>query len=107
MEWQVRPGLLELSKLTHLRYLFRAAAPILDNAGHVIAICAGSPDDPAWDALHQDAAAEMEATRARCFFSNDAINHRRGLFLALAIGISFGGGQKVSWLLYSAAAGNN
>ena len=92
---------LELSKLTHLRYLFRIAAPILDNAGRIIAICAGSPDDPAWDALRQDAAAEMEAVRSHCIFSNDAINHRRGLFLALAVGISFGGGQRVSWLFYS------
>jgi hypothetical protein len=70
-------------------------APILDGKQRVIGICAGHPDDTSWEKTKVDAAAAMKDARKNCRFPKGAKSHRRGLFPALAVGASFGGGQEV------------
>jgi len=70
--------------------------PILDAKERVIGICAGHPEDTSWAKLKDDATAALRKARQSCRFPKGATLHRRGLFPALAIGASFGGGQEVS-----------
>ncbi|GLB42484.1 hypothetical protein LshimejAT787_1104990 [Lyophyllum shimeji] len=70
----------------------RAAHPLLDAAGRVVAVLAGRPRDRGWD--ETIVAAEREIRRARLQTSAAGKSNRRGKFSALATGISFGGGQK-------------
>ncbi|KIM74031.1 hypothetical protein PILCRDRAFT_80479 [Piloderma croceum F 1598] len=77
--------------------------PILDTKQRVIGICAGRPDDASWGKTEGDAAAAMGDAREKCHFSKGAESHRRGLFPALAIGASFGGGQQVPGNLINGA----
>lgn len=73
---------------------------ILDKDGRIIACFVGKPDDPAWDSeVIPGACRAMD--RAACkgvakgaFTKKDRV-HRRGNFLSLTTGVSFGGGQKV------------
>jgi hypothetical protein len=37
----------------------------------------------------------MKAALGQCNFSDDEVDHQRGQFPALAVGASFGGGQRV------------
>jgi hypothetical protein len=50
--------------------------------------------------MHKNATAAMEAAALQCKFSDEEVDHRRGQFPALAVGVSFGGGQTVSGLIY-------
>jgi hypothetical protein len=61
----------------------------------VIGVCAGHPDDPTWDKMHQDGASELNDARKHCAFPPGSLQHRQGKFPALARGASFGGGQSV------------
>jgi hypothetical protein len=59
----------------------------------------GQPDDPLWKDVANAATEVMqEAERLGAdldLFTEKSLHHRRGEFLALPTGISFGGGQKV------------
>ncbi|KAF7972007.1 hypothetical protein HWV62_19295 [Athelia sp. TMB] len=70
--------------------------PILDRKGRIFGVCAGSPSDAGWGAVHQEAAELIRAASRECRFPKGCNAHRRGDFPALAKGVSFGGGQKVS-----------
>lgn len=94
----MRIGLLKFCTAWSPQYILRTATPILDSAGRVIGVCAGCPNDTTWEGLQRDAAAAMEAALGQCDFSGEEVDHRRGQFPALAVGASFGGGQRVVWL---------
>jgi hypothetical protein len=72
------------------------SCPIIDKIGRVIAMLCGHPDDADWESVHVKAANTMWRAQhhIRCTKKNS--KHRRGHFTALAAGVSFGGGQKVS-----------
>jgi len=71
----------------------------LDKKERIIAVLVGRPDDPQWGA-EIDAAAGVMREVERCgadmeLFKEKSLHHRRGEFLAIPAGVSFGGGQKV------------
>jgi hypothetical protein len=73
---------------------------ILDGEGRVIAALVGQPDDPEWACMVDDAANVMqEVQRLGIYmdlFSEKSLGHRRGEFLTIPVGVSFGSGQVVS-----------
>lgn len=77
----------------------RKSMPINDHTGRVFAVGVGMPEDNGqpeeqkWSGVMADWANEMEKGRAQCSFTDKQLNHRRGPSPALAVGISFGGGQ--------------
>lgn len=71
-----------------------SATPIVDNDGRVIAVLAGRPSDAGWEELQRRAASKLKDCRHGCRFSGKLAENRRGGFPALAIGVSFGGGQR-------------
>lgn len=69
-----------------------------------MATLVGQPrDDPTWSLTAVRAGKALTNTRteglARGAFRAADLDHRRGKFLAVASGISFGGGQKVGFCL--------
>jgi hypothetical protein len=79
----------------------RVSCPIIDKIGRIIAMLCGRPDDPEWESVHVEAADAMRQSRRRISHTKKNSKHRRGNFTALATGVSFGGGQKVSDLATS------
>ncbi|KAH9920397.1 uncharacterized protein B0H18DRAFT_1121990 [Fomitopsis serialis] len=77
-----------------IRWDGRTPRPITDESGRVIAVLSGAPNDPAWTGVHTGAAAAISEARTKLSFSRKDVVHRRGNFPALAVGISYGGGQK-------------
>ena len=75
----------------------RIERAIVDKDGRIIAILVGQPADPGWPSAHRSAHAALQAARKRCRFPKKSTKHRRGDFPALSAGISYGGGQKVSY----------
>lgn len=73
---------------------------ILDAEKRIMCVLVARPQDPEWTAVVEDAAALMEGVRssglASNAFSPKSIDHRRGDFVALHVGVSFGGGPTVS-----------
>jgi hypothetical protein len=71
----------------------------LDSEGRIVAVLVGQPDDPEWVYVIGDAVKVMQDVReqgaAMDLFSDKSLNHRRGEFLAIPVGVSFGGGQMV------------
>jgi hypothetical protein len=67
---------------------------ILDKDDRIIAFLAGRPEGTSWDASMADAVVLLEEFRA-CEPTLAQKGDRRGSFLAVAKGVSFGGGQKV------------
>jgi hypothetical protein len=74
----------------------RVSFPIIDKIGRIIAMLCGHPDDPEWESVHVEAADAMRRSQRRIRRTKKNSKHRRGNFTALAAGVSFGGGQKVS-----------
>jgi hypothetical protein len=62
-------------------------------------VLVGQPDDPEWREVINEAEAVMREVRETGaeldLFSEKAQDHRRGRFLAIPVGVSFGGGQTV------------
>jgi hypothetical protein len=69
----------------------------VDTNGLIIAVLAGQPDDPSWHEVHGSAYRAIASARMRCYIPKKDLDHRRGIFPALSIGISFGGGQSVGF----------
>ncbi|KAI5829149.1 hypothetical protein K523DRAFT_328926 [Schizophyllum commune Tattone D] len=67
--------------------------PILDKKRRVIAVLAGVPDQKDWPTQHASLADAIEAARPHLKFTNIQTKHRRGVFPAVAVGHSYGGGQ--------------
>ncbi|KAL1671992.1 hypothetical protein EV122DRAFT_225547 [Schizophyllum commune] len=69
------------------------AVPVLDKKRRVIAVLAGTPDRKDWPAQHASLADAIEAARPHLKFTSIQKKHRRGVFPAIAVGHSYGGGQ--------------
>ncbi|KAJ7083946.1 hypothetical protein B0H15DRAFT_784520, partial [Mycena belliarum] len=69
---------------------------IVDAEGRIVAILLGKPEDPDWDDVVAEAVKAMYRARvhARKAGMWSPSTHRRGRYMALAAGVSFGGGQK-------------
>ncbi|KAJ7434607.1 hypothetical protein B0H11DRAFT_1731584, partial [Mycena galericulata] len=73
---------------------------IIDNDSRIVAAFVGKPDDPAWDkivipgASHAMDEASKQGIETGAFSAKDR-THRRGTFLSLTTGVSYGGGQKM------------
>ncbi|KAJ7433333.1 hypothetical protein FB451DRAFT_1419783 [Mycena latifolia] len=83
----------------HVKWDGRSPKLILDVHGRIIAILLGRPEDAEWDSVVDDACKAMRRAR-RAGHASGGIRakdtkHHRGHFVALASGVSFGGGQKV------------
>lgn len=78
-----------------LTYYRRASVPLTDGGERVIGVVSSGPDDPTWKAACARAVERIE--EAKDMIKAPAANwwHRRGDFLAMAYGVSYGGGQKV------------
>ncbi|KAJ7737112.1 hypothetical protein B0H16DRAFT_1326103, partial [Mycena metata] len=73
--------------------------PIFDANGRIIAVLAGQPRDPHYAAAARAAFRAIMDAGAEARFPADMRRHRRGLFAALNVGLSYGKGQKVPcWL---------
>ncbi|KAH9842015.1 uncharacterized protein C8Q71DRAFT_690084, partial [Rhodofomes roseus] len=72
----------------------RTVRPITDDCGRVIAVLCGAPDDSQWHNVQAGAAAAIAEAREELSLTVKDRVHRRGDFPALAVGISYGGGQK-------------
>ena len=73
----------------------RVAVPIIDQGQRVIAVLAGRPLDNEGSNWHQVDKVAENAMRAAQMNCSKQPEHRRGAFLALPVGVSFGGGQQV------------
>lgn len=51
-------------------------------------------NDPTWPSVQLKCANSLENAKKSLYFSKKQKNHRRGNFLALSFGISYGGGQQ-------------
>ncbi|KAJ7748092.1 hypothetical protein B0H16DRAFT_1319991, partial [Mycena metata] len=73
--------------------------PIFDARGRIIAVLAGQPRNPTYAAAARAAFHAIMDAGANARFPADMRHHRRGLFAALNVGLSYGKGQKApSWL---------
>ena len=65
----------------------------------IIAVLVGQPDDPLWKDTVDAAAGVMQEVEQQGagvdLFTGKSLHHRRGEFLAIPAGVSFGGGQTV------------
>jgi len=72
---------------------------VLDKEERIIAVLVGQPDDPQWgDTINAAAEVMREVERlggSMDLFTEKNLHHRRGEFLAIPAGVSFGGGQMV------------
>lgn len=100
MGWPVRNGLIPKILLLTIN-CSRKTRLILDKEGRIIATLVGQPADPEWGHVIEDAANVMQEVQqlgaAVDLFSDSSLDHRRGEFLAIPVGVSFGGGQTVGF----------
>jgi hypothetical protein len=73
----------------------RIPRPIVDRSDCIIGAFAGQSRDPAWSNVKRDASQAVHQTGVKASFNKKQAKHRRGLFPALAIRVSFDSGQKV------------
>ncbi len=94
MGWQVGVLSWELeSQPDH--FAPRSTVPIIDQGRRVIALLAGQPahdEDSDWAQAVQEVETVMRTARMNW---TSAPEHQRGTFIALPVGVSFGGGQEV------------
>lgn len=76
---------------------------ILDKNKRIVAVLVGQPNDPTWKVAVDEAANVMQEVANEGIsenrFSDKHFSHRRGDFIAIPVGVSFGGGQTVLILL--------
>ncbi|KAJ7036311.1 hypothetical protein C8F04DRAFT_1210100 [Mycena alexandri] len=77
----------------------RHPRPILDRYGRIVAVLAGQPDHPDYRAATNLAFAAMRNATNATRFPAAMKKHRRGLFAAVNVGLSYGKGQSIpGWL---------
>lgn len=71
---------------------------ILDSEDRIITVLAGRPKDVDWERVVLDALLAMDEVRqfAADNFETSNISHSQGDSIAIAAGVSYGGGQRVS-----------
>ena len=67
---------------------------LLDAERRIVAVLAGHPYDPGWPKVQEDVFHVLQGA-AMELGVNKVKEHRRGTFVTLAHGLSFGGGQEV------------
>ncbi|KAJ7197635.1 hypothetical protein GGX14DRAFT_667772 [Mycena pura] len=72
--------------------LFSSARPLSDSAGRIFAVIAGQPDNHEWRAAVLRAYDAIKQEGAAADFPTDMWRHRRGLFAAINVGLSYGKG---------------
>lgn len=89
---------LALPHIGHSLNSHRSPWPIPDNSQRVIGACIPYPKGGDWANTNVKASGAIEAARGKCIFpaKTTSEEHRRGPFPALAVGVSYGGGQTVS-----------
>ena len=92
VEWDGRFALSLVIAWFIINDVSRTPMPIVDKWGRIIGVLGGSPDDPTWSSVHQQAAQEIESSRDQCHFSKKQKTHRRGRYSVLASGITIGPG---------------
>ncbi|KAJ7434262.1 hypothetical protein B0H11DRAFT_2258566 [Mycena galericulata] len=92
----------ELKALGYRRIKWDGKHPmvIVDRDGRIVAVFVGKPDDRKWDTEVIQGACRAMDRASRKGLETGALtakdrDHRRGAFLSLTTGVSFGGGQKV------------
>lgn len=87
------------ARQTSLTACCRKTRLILDKKEHIITVLVGQPEDPQWRDTVNAAAKVLQEVKLLgaedSLFNDKWLDHRRGEFLAVPIGVSFGGGQKV------------
>jgi hypothetical protein len=74
--------------------------PLVDSKGRIFAVLAGQPDTPSYKASVAAAFQEIMNEGTAAQFPPDMRKHRRGLFAAINVGLTYGPGQTVpTWLL--------
>lgn len=74
--------------------LIREPRPIVDKSGTIFAALAGQPNDLSYEcATYEALDLIMQEGRGAAFSRSEKL-HRRGYFPALAVGISYGKGQR-------------
>lgn len=72
---------------------------LVDDETNIVVILAGRPDDPNWDSVIAEGVRVMEEVRRAGHrggvWKPADVSGRRGDFVAVASGVSFGGGQRV------------
>lgn len=78
---------------------------LVDDANNIVVVLAGRPDDPDWDNVVAEGVRVMGEIRRAGHKSGvwkpDDMSGRRGDFVAIASGVSFGGGQRVRGIFFS------
>ena len=72
---------------------------LTDNRNQVIVMLAGRPKDPSWDGVIADASFQLLAARQAYVERGEGIDHRRGRYETYSCGVSYGGGQRVSFMI--------
>ena len=67
---------------------------LLDQENRIIAMLAGRPVDKSWDGVHQEISHVLMVGGEQAKGPNK--RERRGSFISLSFGASYGGGQQVS-----------
>ena len=75
-------------------YVDRTSHALVDKNGRVFGLLAAMPNDPTWQDTIRECIELLRAAREKLKFGNR--QDRRGPFLTIAFGISYGGGQTVS-----------
>ncbi|KAJ7184124.1 hypothetical protein C8R46DRAFT_883518 [Mycena filopes] len=79
--------------------IYSVPRPILDAKGRIVAVLAGQPRNTSYAAAAHGAFLAILNAGANAHFPADMRRHRRGLFAAINVGLSYGKGQKVpNWL---------
>jgi hypothetical protein len=99
VDWDGQTVCLFLDKtlLSYPKFASRIPHPLIDWESHVTGALTGQPQER-WGEVVSDATAGIKAARYECAFTDKQNDHQRGHFPALVVGISYGGGRKVSHL---------
>ncbi|KAJ7093862.1 hypothetical protein B0H15DRAFT_776299 [Mycena belliarum] len=79
--------------------------PIVDAHGRIVAALAGQPRGPDYAAAAARAFSALETERKAANFKAEMAQHRRGGYVALNVGLSYGQGQRAPSLLRNGAYG--
>ncbi|KAJ7436227.1 hypothetical protein FB451DRAFT_1061888 [Mycena latifolia] len=69
--------------------------PLVDAHGRIFAVLVGQPRDSMWAAAVNEAYRHITLEGAAAAFPREMRKHRRGLFAALSVGLSYGKGQSI------------
>ena len=76
-------------------FISRVSVPIIDGGQQIIALLAGQPVDYQGSDWHRVVQEAEDAMRMACMSCTHWPDNRWGAFMALPVGVSFGGGQEV------------